>query len=1091
MAETLTILLTDFRDTDVVGQEIVVSLLGGDRAVPDPGPPTEAGRFVSSLPQSIWTDHNGQATIDLIPTTDLVGRFQYSANIPGVGVIPFTMPNNPASLYDLVGSAPLPARQLPDPNSTPDGDTVVSLNNAWQTARYIYIQNSTPPAPTAGVDALWVDTSVSPPTWSYWTGGGWNQFALQPNSVSTSAVQSEAITDGQLADGAAIERVIGSRAITRDKIGDNEILSRHFFPGSVDRDALAPGSVNYLILAPETVRDTELATNAATARVLADDSVDAGALQTGAVQADAVAAGAIGETALATNAATARVLADNSVDTAAVQNQAITGPKLAPGVIQGSHLGAGEVGSRELEDGAVVEPKLGAGAVSTRALAVDSVTQDRVADNAIGATQLDANAVAARNIQTGAVVADGLAAGAVLASKMADDSVQNRAIVDQAVDEQQIADDAISAVKMKGNSVQRAAIQAQAVDATKIAPGAVGESQLADDGISAAKLKSGAAVTRVIPDAAVVRSKLGSDVPLLPAGGTARQRLEKASGTDYDVRWADDPEAAAIANNSITTRQLALYTGPGPSAPFDGSEQAEFRHALGIVEARGFVRATFTLTPGTTNSLPGYVAAGLLVPATGTISPTDGIFSLDRDYDILALIFDVDELVVILDRAISPGTDAIFNIGGHALRVSQADASVTDDNYRLGAHRYEFHSLRSGLLATGTRTTFTVGGDVEQEAGRDAPNVASWALTSNQLAVPTGKLSPDTPTNGDALLYDGSVAVWAKVNSVNLADGAVGNSQLDGNAVAESNINAGAVTLSKLSAAVQARLNPMGGAGGQSGIDSLVQYVSLWKYAASTPPASELTGSPPTWGPDWRNIPSGWSALPPTSGTGNLYHAITTATLDEPSNTYTLGTWTILLADSFNEQYSPNPYSVPPTITANYTAASRYWRRRNADGSWPNLWQPLYAGLGSWTVLKSFSLASNTVPRVETFDVPLPARSVRFLGINVDVRFPSTGQTDLTVSRALPVWNALWPVAANDVTSTFVASALYVVKASPNGVLFNSTQASLDTIAAGSSSHAQIRFKFRGNTRTGEINDIRIIDQASSGQNAYMTLLYY
>ena len=167
MAARLTIDLRDFRDTDLADVEITLSLTSGDRAVADAPEPS---RFVSADPISVWTDEDGVAAIDLIPTTDLVGRPQYRAVIPGVGTIPFTMPTTAASLYDLVGSSPLPARQLPDPNSVADGDSIVSLDNAWQAGRFVSTGTTAPTAPTTGAAAIWVDTSTTPATWRYWNG---------------------------------------------------------------------------------------------------------------------------------------------------------------------------------------------------------------------------------------------------------------------------------------------------------------------------------------------------------------------------------------------------------------------------------------------------------------------------------------------------------------------------------------------------------------------------------------------------------------------------------------------------------------------------------------------------------------------------------------------------------------------------------------------------------------------------------------------------------------------------------------------------------------------------------------------------------
>ena len=71
----------------------------------------------------------------------------------------------------------------------------------------------------------------------------------------------------------------------------------------------------------------------------------------------------------------------------------------------------------------------------------------------------------------------------------------------------------------------------------------------------------------------------------------------------------------------------------------------------------------------------------------------------------------------------------------------------------------------------------------------------------------------------------------------------VATANLNNLSITTAKLAAGAVTVPKLGADVVARLNPMGGAGGQSAQDGLVQIVSLWRYSGTVPATSELTGA--------------------------------------------------------------------------------------------------------------------------------------------------------------------------------------------------------------------------------------------------------
>ena len=200
----------------------------------------------------------------------------------------------------------------------------------------------------------------------------------------------------------------------------------------------------------------------------------------------------------------------------------------------------------------------------------------------------------------------------------------------------------------------------------------------------------------------------------------------------------------------------------------------------------------------------------------------------------------------------------------------------------------------------------------------------------------------------------------------------------------------------------------MGGAGGQSAADSLAQIVSLWRYSGTVPATSELTTAPPTWGPGgWSNIPSGWSAPAPQSGIGNRFRATTLATWNETTNSFDLGTWTITQETLFNTQYTADPNASPLVTTSNRVAGSRFWRTRDPNtGHWATIWNALYTGLGTWTVLASvpIGVASKSEEKIVTFTQPVRTADLRLFAFQVDVRNPALNQTDISATFIVQPW---------------------------------------------------------------------------------------
>ena len=958
---TLTVDLRDFRDRDLVNQEITVSLAAGDYAVPDA---PEPGRFIASLPLSVWTDDDGTATISLIPTTDLVGRHSYTASVPGVGSLTFQMPDADTSLYGIVtgGSPDLPARQLPDPNAVPDGDTVISLSNMWRAGRFFYIQTTQPATPTAGTDALWINTGTTPATWSYWDGTAWQPFALQPNSAT----------------------------------------SAHIAPGSL-------------------------------------------------VEAD---------------------------------------------------FGAGAVSTRVLADGSVTAPKLAADQPSQQAALRARINAEEAGhDHGTGGTALG----------------DDVVTPAMLAADNAGQKQAFRARLDTASD---VADGVVTEQKLADQAVSTAKIQNTAVTNQKIAGSAVDFRNLAPDSVRGAAIQAGAVGNSEIAAGAVERGNIHADVLdlLLPAGGSTGQVLKKQSATDGDADW----EAETAGEDAATWAEQG-NTDPIPRSklPAEAFTQYTKEHTFTITvavlgqanEGRGFDRVAggggsasgggqFVLD-GQTLTL---VAASQLATGLVTIQVSGVLPANFRDrYWIIEDASGFHDVLRMRDasRYVREPGNTNYPAGLQSFQIIEWSAQATDiiftravgSTFTLSLAVDPEEYLADQLAAHDVATAQIEDGAVTH------PKLAANAVEADNLAddaVTQPKIA-DGAVGGDQLANDA-------VGTINIRNNAVTGSKLDSNSVATGNINNlavttgkiadNAVTEAKLADDIVARLNAMGGAGGQSDPTSTVQFVSLWRWSSTAPSTSELTGAnAPTWGTGgWSNIPSGWAAPAATSGVGNRYRADTVATWNTSTNSFDLGTWSITEETGFNTEYTADPDARPLATTSNRVANSTHWRQRDPNtGHWPVIWNALYSGPENWTVLASvpIGVASKTETKIVTFTQPIRTRDLRFLAVQIDIRNPGLNQTDISASFILQPWNQLWPAPASDASNNYVSGASFVAFCGPAEIEIVSSQATLPgNISAAASNYFAAKWKFRGNTATGELQSVRFHEWAATGQSGYITFLH-
>ena len=159
------------------------------------------------------------------------------------------------------------------------------------------------------------------------------------DSIITTRLANNAVTEGKLATGAVTSAIIASNAVS----------SAHIAANAVGPDEIANAAVGPDEIAHHAVGNDEIATDAVTTAKLATGAVTAAKLADGAVTVDKLADGAV----------TVDKLADG----------AVTVDKLGDGAVNEAKLGDGAVNEAKLGDLQVTEAKLGNGAVTVDKLA--------------------------------------------------------------------------------------------------------------------------------------------------------------------------------------------------------------------------------------------------------------------------------------------------------------------------------------------------------------------------------------------------------------------------------------------------------------------------------------------------------------------------------------------------------------------------------------------------------------------------------------------------------------------------------------------------------------------------------------------------
>ena len=1043
----LTFYLYDANDEPIADALVSWRLRMADRAPTEAGPPVIPDRLLSSTTGQAWTNVDGLASIPLVPTIDLDGRSPYELTIEGWGSVEFIMPDADSDLFDILRApaSPIPSRALPDPAATPDGNTLISLGNRWQAGRFIYHGGNAPTAPSAGVTALWVDTSTSSrPVIKFWDGVAW---------VDADTPQAGEVDTAHLADGSVTHPKLAANAVESDNVAPDQLGGREIQARGLDSDSL-------------------FGDNVVTTRVIADDAVTAAKLAPGAVSGRAgsdahIAAGSISTNDLADDAVTQPKIADDAVGHDQIIDGSIDSNKIIPASIHRVSMGIDSVGTTNIQDNAVTAPKiapgvigsggtghLAANSVDTAELADNAVTQPKIADNAVGTDQIADNAVTAPKIAPGAVGQTELAAGAVDTQELADQAVQRGKIADSGVGELQLGTDAVTTAKIEDRAVTAAKL---AANIGLVGPNSIDAADLdtrTQDKIDDFQRVLGiqnlpnqgellARFTLTTANLSVAPHPVGFSL-ISPGGGgsisPSPATFISAGGHNLEVIAVVQVPGSGLINVYITPTNL----------PTNVNELIWYLNGynLGTPQIRrnqqdsGFPRGkqTYTEFRWENRSLSIMQAGGPGQTAVLEIrEPIEDVLSRN---EVRPFALQGDVHIATDDIANGAITPAKMDIGTEAKvrtllqTLGLTGLSSTTDNELFG-----FRSGNPVLLDyvlpndaviqsyTNYAGSPTGGPNVTEAVELDAVDIGNYrhlhlivqgsAGDPEDIYVPTSRLTGNTRVDvGDLTLNSVSGDIYWN-GSTNRITGEVTGVTPRFLLVAFTNYPAPAG-------------ETQGGVGGQAGtVDFPTQIVQLWKRATTAPNLSELATA--AWnGRIWTVLPSGWHILPSDvpSGSGNVYHAITSATYDSGTDAWTLGTWTRTITGSYNFEYTTSSDTNDPMLTTTSTpsSSSQYYRIRDPGGNW-GVWLPIYRP-EVWTEIAHVNLANvNASNRTGIpVNLPTPIRNINFLAFAVQIL--DGGGSNAIAYNAVNIQRVNTWYRGESETSQFPAGMNYLLRSS-------------------------------------------------------------
>jgi len=305
------------------------------------------------------------------------------------------------------------------------------------------------------------------------------------DTVGSSQIDDDAITNAQIAVDAIQGDVIAAGAITETMIGADAVTTAAIANDAITSDLIAAGAITSTEIGANAVTTAAIANDAITTDLIAAGAITSTEIGADAVTTSAIAANAITATEIAAGAVTANEIAANTITAGQIAAGAVTATEIAANTITSSQIAANTVTASEIAAGAVTANEIAANTITAGQIAAGAVSATEIAANTITSSQIAANAITASEIAAGAITATEIAAGTITSSELAADSVTANAIAAGSVAADEIAAGAVTTAKLDAGAVTANEIAANTITAGQIAAGAISATEISVSELSA------------------------------------------------------------------------------------------------------------------------------------------------------------------------------------------------------------------------------------------------------------------------------------------------------------------------------------------------------------------------------------------------------------------------------------------------------------------------------------------------------------------------------------------------------------------------------------------------------------------------------
>ena len=345
--------------------------------------------------------------------------------------------------------------------------------------------------------------------------GSINTQHLANSAITSTKLANDSVTGTKVVDASITGAKFTDNSVTTAKMVDGSVTSAKLADGSITGSKLAAGAIGSAsMIVDGIITGAKLAIGSIGASILGSSAVTMDKLANFAVTSDKLAASSIGTSEIVDTAITSEKMGPDSVSGANIVNGTITGAKIAKSSITGDSLLDGTITAVKLAPGTVTGTLIDVSSITMDKIAMGAITTPKLADLAVSSGKLADASVTSAKIASGAVTSDKLAAGSVTTTNIVDGAVTTAKIINYAVTTDKIADGAITTDKIADLSITDTKLNTGSVTTDKIAGNAIVTAKIADFAVTTAKIAGNAIVTGKITDGAVIGAKIATGAVL-------------------------------------------------------------------------------------------------------------------------------------------------------------------------------------------------------------------------------------------------------------------------------------------------------------------------------------------------------------------------------------------------------------------------------------------------------------------------------------------------------------------------------------------------------------------------------------------------